>query len=298
LLDASNGATGGLETTYLGTRPTANNGGKCPFDPVRGTEFGRTLNVIHKCNASMAPGEIIVTNQAENPTCFYNLFVTSAAACGTQVSVPLSLNAGNPLPAYAPGAGPMSDYLCNPILVDTNSKSWSYNFSQLYNSVSDYFVADSIGNTLFFNVCGYTSTTCTPQYAVAASFGTMVVAFPYPVPTPVPASACYFSNGTTAPCGGPCRTVGDAASPKFTLVDQTNGATGGVTMWFKGLYANADEPTQCSFDPTGNPIPSVASVTIQCDNSILPNQLQTVSASVSPGCVYNVVAKSGAACGV
>jgi hypothetical protein len=258
--------------------------------------------VTHFCNSSLAPGVVQIQSQTENPTCHYIFTVASAAACATKAPSPppvALLPPGSPLPTYVPGAGPLAPYLCSPTLLDTTGKAWGFSFSQLFASAGDYSVTGSDGTVYSFNICGYTSSTCTPEYAVGASFGGAVARWGGGV-SPPPGTECYWNNGTLAPCTSPCRTLADAI-PSFSLTSTANGASGGVTMALMGEFANADEPAayQCSFDPLGNPIPNSVVVQLACDPSTPPNKLIPTGVTSAGGnnCTYVISAKTGAACG-
>jgi hypothetical protein len=301
LLDPNNAATGGISTSYAGMWTPNSDSEKCGnIDPVRGKELGRSLEIVHICSPNMPPGVVNVTSQSENPACHYIFNVLSSAACGVKVSQPNPpLPGPSPaLPVWAPGAGPMAPYLCSPNLTDTSGKKWGFSFSQLFNPTQDYSVTGSDGTAYNFNICGYTSTTCTPSYSVAANFGGVVATWG-PANPPPSGATCYWANGTQATCTNDCRTLGEGA-PSWSLANPSNGATGGVTMALQGEFAYADEPTShiCGFDPYLNPVPASVTITLSCDPSTPANKLAVTGVTSGPSiCTYNIQAKTAAACG-
>ena len=307
LIDPNNAATGGLRTTFAPAWTASSDGAKCgDWDPVRGRERGRFMVINHFCNQSMTSGTIISLGVTENPECVYNFEIESAAACGIFPPSPniSTINSPtNPEPNWSPGAGPFANYLCNPALPTSSGKFVSFNFSALFSS-SDYLFNASDGTSYALNVCGYTNTICSPSYNVKANFGELVAFWPNGTPPPE-GTVCTFSNGTATKCTAPCRTLGEGA-PMFSLIDPSDGLTGGVRMALEGELVYADEPAAyqtCGFDSLNNPLyPSVA-VDLICDGTVGKNQLKIQNAvqtqdPTTGACSFVVTATTGAACGV
>ena len=301
LADASNAASGGLVTTFQAAWRQTSDGEEChDFDPVRGRDAGRRLVISHACDATAAPGAVKFLGSVEDPVCTYTLSISSLAACGTKAAAPAP--APNPptpaAPAWAPNAGPFAAYLCNPVLSDAGGGKWRFAFQQLFSRGSDYSVTTPLG-TFALNVCGYTQTTCTPAYAVAANFGALVVQWAGGAP-PGPAAACTWGNGTAAACTAPCRTLAEGA-PVFSLANASNGATGGVVMALQGELVSADEPAstpRCGFDASGDPLFPHVTVRIACDASVPTLKVDGVQATAdADACAYVVMARASAACG-
>ena len=70
LIDPMNAAAGIL-TVYPGFRSANGDFGKCPWDPVRGRELGRSFQVLHTCDASVPKGQAKLSGINENPPCSY-----------------------------------------------------------------------------------------------------------------------------------------------------------------------------------------------------------------------------------
>lgn len=298
LMDNNNGYTGGIIAYFTGMWTQSSDMQKCGnFDPVTGKETGRSLQINHFCDPSIPAGTVKTQQQQEYPTCHYILNIVSSASCGINVTNPPPLPVpGPPTPVYAPGAGPFASYLCNPAIVDTNGKSWSFNFAQLYNPTQDYSYTGSDGTVYNFNICGYTSTVCNPSYSVGANWGGVVATWS-PATPPPQGAVCTLANGTTYPCTDNCRTLGSGA-PLFSLTDASNGANG-VTMALQGEFANADEPAslQCAYDPYNNPVPNSVSIQFTCDSNTPANKLVVTGVTTGPApCTYVLQAKTGAAC--
>jgi hypothetical protein len=307
LIDSNNAATGGIRTTFSPAWTASSDGAKCgDWDPLRGRERGRFMVLNHYCNPSMSPGSIKSLGVSESPECVYNFQLESAAACGVNPPSPniTSINSiANPEPQWAPGAGPFADYLCNPVLSTSSGKFFSFNFSALFSS-SDYKFTASDGTSYALNVCGYTHSVCTPSYNVRANFGELVAFWPNGSQPPQ-GTVCSFSNGTVTDCTPPCRTLGEGA-PQFSLIDPTNGATGGVIMALEGEIVYADEPKEyqtCGFDAQNNPLYPSVSVNLMCDTTVGKSQLKIQNAvqtqdPTSGACSFVVTATTGAACGI
>jgi len=336
LRDAANAATGGLVTTYASAWTQTSNGPSCgDWDPARGREEGRTLILQHACDPAAAPGAVALLGVTEAPACTYSALISSAAACGARVaeaaaskatakfaspasaaggvrieaaaasrsaaSAPVANPPGPALPPWAPGAGPMSPYLCTPILADAAGRRWRYSLQQLFRAGADYTVATPVGD-FALNVCGWTRTTCTPAYAVRANFGALVVAWAGGAPPPS-GTQCRWANGTSAPsCSAPCRTLAEGA-PVFSLANASDGAAGGLVMALQGELASADEPApapQCGDDENGDPLFPSVRVAIACDASVPTLAVDGVKSVVGAGaaCSFLVAARASAACGV
>lgn len=256
--------------------------------------------IHHSCNPNMPPGQANVTAPvAEQPQCTYHFYIESSAACGTKAATAVA-QPPSTMPAWLPGAGPMANYLCKPNITDSAGKNYAFNLQQLYNPTTDYTGTDAAGNKYAFNVCGYTTTTCTPEYSVEANFGGLV-AFWANGQAPAPTATCRWANGTDAACTTPCRTLGEGA-PFITLTDPTNAPTGGVTMTLQGELTYGDEPMQyqtCAQDGNGDPIPASVTFNLACDQSTPANTLSgiTITSSAPGTCAYTVSAKTAAACG-
>ena len=295
LQNPSNAATGGLITTFADVRTGNNDLGGCPFDEHLGRELGRSLQIVHNCDASIPAGTVKLLGVGENPVCNYVATVASAAACGVKTAGMLPPAGGPAVPPSTPGAGPVAPYLCSPSLADTAGKSWGFSLSQLFNGSADYVASDANGTAYHFNVCGNARQVCSPAYAVEGSWGGVVAS--YAASPPPPGAKCLLANGTTTNCTSGCHTAADGV-PLWKLTAPANGATGGVTMLLQGLYVSADEPAahQCRWDPHGDAIAMDVHVDIACDASTPANTLVvTGPVVVTAGCHYAIPAKSAAA---
>jgi hypothetical protein len=300
LADASNAATGGLVTTFQPAWRQTSNVDECnDWDPARGREQGRKVVLVHSCDASAAPGAVKFLGSVESPTCTYTVSLSSRAACGVKAPAPAAPNPPAPAaPAWAPNAGPYAAYLCSPTLADAAGARWRFAFQQLFSRGADYTATTALG-AFALNVCGYTATTCTPDYAVAANFGALVVQWAGGAPPPAGAK-CAWGNGTAAACSAPCRTLAEGA-PSFSLANASNGATGGVVMALQGELVDGDEPRafpRCGFDANGDPLFPAVTVRIACDASVPTLKVDDVQADATDAaCAYVVLARASAACG-
>ena len=85
----------------------------------------------------------------------------------------------------------------------------------------------------------------------------------------------------------------------WTLVDDGNGATGGVLLTFQGADVLADDPRQCPSDPVSGLVqPAQWVLEIACDAAVPAATLNVLSAGETAPCVFTVSASSAAACGV
>jgi hypothetical protein len=229
LLDSSN-ASAGLSLMFATQTTTNGDPDKCPYDPVTGTEVGRTVVHQHACDPAVPAGTVVVSGVSEGPTCTYNVQMRSAAAC--------AVSAGTPNPPLPPPGPPVpttpgrdASYFCHNVeLADASGTGWSFSFDQLYTAAGyNYSVSQGVLATL--QICGTGPTACTPNYPVASTYGVVTQFFGSPPPA---GTSCFDENGMLVPCTLPCEILA-ASAPQWSLQSNTNGGSGGVIAVFDGV---------------------------------------------------------------
>lgn len=278
---------------------TQNGGNLCPYDPISGTELGRSASLTYTCDSSLPKGTIAIDGVSESPPCTYNVALRTAAACPTKVAH--GPPAGWPLPTPPPGgcsppAGMFASYLCAPTLTDASGAAWHFDLSSLYRrpGESDYTVSLASGSSIDFNICGWSSASCTPPYSVATNYGAAVQTLEAPPPA---GAECTFTNASAAPCTSGCEVLG-AGGPLYALPASVP-AGGGLVLTFAGVRSLPDDPFPCPSDPhTGIMGSRSWALLILCEASLRPGQLVVANVTEEVPCQYVATAWSSAGCGV
>ena len=247
LLNASNPSQG-LNMTFAGVPAMPEEREGCGYDPSTGRDQPRTTLFLLLCNASLPVGAAVPVYQDEGPACHYVFTIQSAAACGVVDTVARPFP-GPAVPTY-PDAGPFAPYLTEPWLTDDHNATWNFNISSLWNAHSDYTASGfSPDNHYLYSIAGTASSSCVPVgYEVEQNWGS-AIALPgtrrwqlnHTGDAPAAAAAaanCSLINGTRANCTEDCRVVA-RGPPVVTLMDPSNGGSGGLSVTYLGVGGGA-----------------------------------------------------------
>jgi len=183
---------------------------------------------------------------------------------------------------------------------DVNGQEYSWDLHQLCQQSGAGYVYNAPFNTTYnFNICGNTSTVCSPGWTMYNSHGAAVQTWTSPPACPTP-TCTDWDTGAPICCTGECAVLGTQYF-QFSLLDPNNPLTGGIQFVHTGMPPDINDPFNCPVNPVNN-LARERQLIIQiaCDQggSKNPPTLSGIIAAEVGTCLYTISAKSYAACGI